>query len=255
MTYGRDVRLAHAFRSVPTAVDTDDIGEVIRILVGGSRLTPRPPADTAAVSDAESRLGLGGSAVYTYAGCLHPCLGTIGLIISPSCLNRCLQGVTRCDTGGLVGRRGSFAHLPESEVDAALRSLTCDNADWHLAFSKELAGSYTSVRSYVSGALPRHEDWGDARSRCIAAHLATTSAIPDRRLWTWEVRLASSPEHTEYEAITLSPEASKRLEFLRLGGTVIPGSVRIVRGRVGSAGVHHFHEEATIDALCGRRAR
>src|SRR5687768_9354021 len=76
--FGQDVRLAHAFRSVPTATDTGDLDEVLRILNGTDALTPRPPADPTAVNDAERLLGVPNPPIYTYAGCLHPQLGTIG---------------------------------------------------------------------------------------------------------------------------------------------------------------------------------
>jgi hypothetical protein len=251
---GREVRLGHAFRSVPSATDMTDLAEVLRILNGELALNARPPADPGAVNGAESMLGLARSPVYTYAGCLHPALGTIGLVIAPRCLARCMQGVSRCDTGGLAGRRGSFAYLKPEDVQTALRRLTCANYGWRPAFSAELAVSYDSVREYVAGTVPQFETWDDARAVCLDSHFKAESTLPDRRLWTWEVRLAAAPGHTEYEALILSPEAYKKLENLRLSGAAIPGRLRIVHGRAAPAGIHHFHEAATIDTLCGGRS-
>ena len=201
-------------------------------------------------------MGLPTSPIYTFAGCLHPRLGTIGLVISQKCLPRCLQGVSRCDTGGLFGRLGAFIHVPAGEVQAALDDMACANCCWDSAFSTEIAGSYPSDRAYVGGATPRHEAWRDARSRCITAHLNEGNSAIDRRLWTWEVRLSAPPRPDEYEALVLlSPEAFKKLEQLHRDGLAVPPQVRIIIcGRAGPEGVDRFNEAATVDALCGRRS-
>src|SRR5262249_53960453 len=154
-------------------------------------------------------------------------LGTIGLIITPRCLPKCLQGVSRCDTGGLAARQGSFSHVPPDKVTDAVESVTCQNSSWSRAFSKELATSYVTVRAYVVGVLPWFQSWNDARSHCIASHMKTDSTTPDRRLWTWEIRLAAPPQHSEYEAIVLSPEAFKKLDYHRRIGKGVPKDVRI----------------------------
>lgn len=252
--FGREVRLAHAFRSAPSAGEMDDIGEVLRILAGESALSPRPPSDVDAVSAAERLMGMSASPIYTYAGCLHPALGAIGLIISPNCLPKCLQGVSRCDTGGLVGRRGSFVHLPESDVAEALTQLTCHNGRWRRDFSGELASSYRSVTEYVAGSPPNVAAWRDARARCISSHMQLEGNAPDRRLWTWEVRLVTHPRAADYEALVVSAEVFKKLDSLRRQGARIPDSVKIIRGGVGPTGVHYFHETETTNALIGRRS-
>jgi hypothetical protein len=251
--FGHDVRLGHAYRSRPSAKDTDDIAEVLDILNGINVLVPRPPADPVAVSEAERLLGLTTPPVYTFAGCLYPSLGTIGLVIAPKCAARCLQGVSRCDTGGLAARQGAFGFVSTAEVAAAFSALLCDKEAWSSKFSNELANSYTTVQAYVVGALPRYKSWNDARSRCIASHITATTTFPDRRLWTWEVRLSSAPKHDEYEGLILSPEAFKRLDFLRRSGIEVPSRVKVVRGKIGPTGIHHFQEDATVAALCGRR--
>lgn len=253
----RDVRLGHAFRSVPATAGAEDLAEVVKIIRGEQSLVPRVPSDPEAVNAAEQMLNVPSGAVYTFAGCLHPKLGTIGLVITPECVPRCLHGVSRCDTGGLAGRRGAFKYIEEGEVERVLATLTCTNGGWGEEFSSELTARYDSIRLYVAGEKPRHEDWDDPRARCIASHLADKSQTEplDRRLWTWEVRLGGPPQYTEYEALILSPEAYKKLDHLQRTGTTIPECIRIVRGRVEPDGVHHFHEEATIDALCGGGSR
>lgn len=252
--FGKNVRLAHAFRSFPTARDVDDLAEVIGILQGNYVLRPRPPADPTAVSEAETLLKLTTSPIYTFAGCLHPDLGTIGLVIHPGCIPRCLQGVSRCDSGGLAAGRGAFANLPRGDAAAALTSLTCNNGNWLREFSDELAMSYSTVRDYISGTLPKHDSWQDARSFCITAYLAASATKPDRRLWTWEVRLSDAPIPAEYEGVVLSPEAFKKLDFLHRSGAKIPPHVTVIRGAVGPLGVHHFNDVQTVVALSGRRS-
>jgi hypothetical protein len=251
--FGANVRLAHAYRSRPAATDVDDIAEVLTILTGADVLRPRPPANPTAVSAAEGLLGLAPPPVYTFAGCLHPSLGTIGLVIAPQCVPRCLQGVSRCDTGGLAARIGAFAFVPAADLQIAFASLRCQNENWLSAFSYELAISYSTVKAYIAGALPRYDSWNDPRSHCIASHLRSAANAPDRRLWSWEVRLSVAPRFTEYEGIILSPEAFKKLDFLRRSGSEVPEHVKVVRGKVGPTGVHHFDEAATVAALCGRR--
>lgn len=251
---GREIRLGHAFRSVPAAEDTNDLAEVLKILRGEEPLAPRPPADPEAVKAAEDLLGITDGTIYAFVGCLHPDLGTIGLIITQECLPTCLHSVSKCDSGGVAGRRGSFKYLDEENFDRILARLQCANEVWVDEFVAELGAHYDSVRGYVAGEKPRHEEWDDPRAHCIAAHLAKESERLDRRLWTWEVRLDKPPRHHDYKVLLLSHEAFKKLDDLRRTGTVVPEDVDILPGRPTPDGVHHFHENAAIEALCGGRS-
>jgi hypothetical protein len=250
------IRLAHAYRSSPTASDVDDVAEIIRILAGKSKLEARPPVSASAVLRAEQILKIDARPLYTFSGCLHPKLGTIGLVINPQCLDRCLQGVSRCDSGGLAGRQGAFVQIPEVEVATALQLLSFAGADpsWQTAFSDELSDSYTSIRGYVAGDIPNHESWRDVRAKCIAAHDSTIDGVPDRRLWTWEVRLMIAPDASDYECVVISHEAFKRLEEIRRSGADVPTHVRLIRGGISAAGVHFFEDDIVVDALCGAKA-
>lgn len=249
------LRLGHAFWSGPSVQDTDDIRRVLEIVSGSSVLVARPPACVDAVSRAEALLCGGDRVIYAYSGCLHPKLGTIGLIISPNWANRALNGASRCDSGGLAGRYGAFAHVDPADIEAALISLSFPaNGSWRGAFEDELTSSYASAHGYVAGDVPRHANWSDVRSDCIIRHTAAEGTAPDRRVWTWELRLTSAPRADEYEAIVVSPEAFKRLEELRRGGADVPAAVRVVHGTVTAAGVHYFHEGAVTELLTGAHA-
>ena len=247
------IRLAHAYRSAPTARDVNDVAEIVSILAGKSKLGSRSPAEASVVLRAEKILKATVRPLYMFSGCLHPKLGTIGLVISPRCLGHGLQGVSRCDSGGLVGRQGAFAHIPEKDVESALQSLSFFGADtnWQDAFSEELSISYPSIRAYVAGDVPNHVSWRDVRAKCIEEHNAAVNGKPDRRLWTWEVRLEVAPDPADYECIVISHEAFKRLEEIRSSGEDVPSHVRIIRGKITPGGVHLFEEDYVVDVLCG----
>ncbi len=157
---GRRIRLGHAYWSSRNATDVDDIEEVLRVVQGSSTLKPRPATESAVVS-AESLLGIADRPVYAFCGCLHPKLGTIGLIIGPGYLDRPLLGVSRCDSGGLVGRIGDFVHVAPEDVAPALRRLSFEGRDlaWMETFSQELAESYSTARHYVAGDVPNRTTW------------------------------------------------------------------------------------------------
>lgn len=249
----RRVRLGHAYWSSPAASDLDDVAAVLRILSGESTLQPRTPANGIVPSRAERLLNMKERPIYAFWGCLHPKLGTIGLIIAPTCLDARLQGVSRCDTGGLANRHGAFAYVGEHEVEIALRSLSFNGKDsaWLAAFTDELVGSYANIRCYVAGEIPSHGWWADVRARCIARYTAEVDENPDRRLWTWEARLAGAPNVSEFEGVVVSHEAFKRLEHWMRLGQAIPEYVKIVHGSIDYSGIHYFHEEAVIDLLYG----
>lgn len=187
--------------------------------------------------------------VYGYLGDLHPALGTVGLVIERSWL-RALIGVTRCDTGGLVGRRGSFEVLDTMQATDAVRALTFSGPSlsaWESAFEVEVASSYQrEVPGYVNGDEPDVSTWDDPRADCFRR------ATPprDRRLWTWEVRCDRGPEPGEVMAIALSRSAAAALEDLHRRGSEVPDTVRILYGsntREGS----QFHEPSVRTLLAG----
>jgi hypothetical protein len=246
------IRLGHAYWSTPQALDTTDLETVLRILSGELALEPRPPSDNEAVRRAEATLGVTNGAVYVFVGCLHPKLGTIGLILSTACLEGRLLGVTRCDSGGLAGRRGSFVYVEENEVDNCLLSLSIlgDGPGWLGAFTDEVLRSYFDVRGYVVGTVPDVTSWTDVRARCIDSP-QPPDGIRDRRLWTWEARLGHPPETSAFEALVLSTEAFKHLERLRELGQEVPSHVRVLHGTISEAGVHYFSDEAVSTLLCG----
>ena len=249
------IRLGHAYRSTPTTSDLEHVERVVRILIGEEQLQDRPAAVPDAVQKAEEVLGAIPRPIYTFVGCLHPQLGTIGLILAPACVERCLQGGSQCDTGGLMARRGGFKYIDGSEVEAVLRSLSFEatNSAWRDQFLSEVASSYASFRDYVAGVTPNISKWTDRRSDCINGSMG--SADLDRRLWTWEMRLCRAPLPIDFECLVLSPEAFKRLEHLRRDhGLNPPSAVRILHGRATSSGVHHFESPAVTDALVGGAA-
>src|SRR6185369_6075118 len=94
------VRLGHAVR----AKSDDDSGALmiaLKVSAGSESLAAREPNDSAAVLLAEKILEAEPRPTYAFVGLLHPQLGTVGLIISPDWAARCLQGASKCDTGGL----------------------------------------------------------------------------------------------------------------------------------------------------------
>jgi len=205
-----------------------------------------------AVTEAEAILSIKSPVIYTFVGCLHPDLGTVGLILSPECIQGRLQGVTRCDSGGLAGRLGSFVHVNKADVPGALRelSVTGENPPWYPLFVDELAKSYSDSADYVRGTVPDYATWKDVRAHCIAQPLAPGDIL-DRRLWTWEVRLTTAPDPTHYEAIVLSHEALKQVEALHVEGHSIPDDVKVLFGTISAAGVHYFLGESVFDVLGG----
>lgn len=241
-----DMRLGHALRG-----GADAVQEAVDIVRGARPLLPRQPSDPAAVDAAESVLGISPDArpIYAYLGDLHPGLGTVGLVIERSWLQT-LTGVTRCDSGGLVGRRGAFTVLTDGEAISALRTLTFTGEslrDWEPAFGPEIGTSYHHGASgYVNGDEPDVSTWQDPRGRCFE------QATPprDRRLWTWEVRLGQSPNSGDVVALALSRSAAAVLEELHRQGVDVPSTVRVLYGSISSAG-SQFHEPSVRSLLAG----
>ena len=240
-----EVRLGHALRGGPGAVE--EAVEITR----GRALLPRPPADPEAVDAAESALGVSADArpVYAYVGDLHPALGTIGLVLERSWL-RDLTGVTRCDSGGLIGRRGAFDALSSAEAISALHTLTfwaSSLGGWEPAFDAEVTASYAGeVSAYVNGDEPDISTWQDPRAVCFRR-----AAPPrDHRLWTWEARLAQGPAAGDVVALALSRSAAAALEDLHRRGVDVPDTVRVLYGSSGSDGAQ-FHDPAVRALLAG----
>src|SRR5712664_347416 len=246
------IRLGHAYRSDPGVSTDKELEVVVNILNGKASLEARKPNEPTVVSRAEKILGISKPVIYAFVGCLHHDLGRIGLVISPDCLEGRLQGVTRCDSGGLAGRVGSFIHIADADVPGALIALSIigGKPDWYALFDDELTRSYPSPAEYILGTVPDYGSWTDARVPCLTNPVPSGRAL-DRRLWTWEVRLTMPPEHKHYEALVLSHEASKQLEALRLGGTDVPTEVRILEGNVGEEGVAYFSSKAVFQILAG----
>jgi len=129
--------------------------------------------------------------------------------------------------------------------------MTGDKPPWYPLFADELDRSYPDPTAYVTGSVPDYTTWNDAR-----AHLpvqSTPGTDLDRRVWTWEVRLNTGPDATDYEAIVLSHEALKQVEDLHAHGYSIPDRVKVIFGPVSSSGVHHFLGQSVFDALGGDR--
>ena len=223
----------------------------MNIVRGARPLLPRQPVDPHSVHAAETALDIdpGSRPVYAYLGDLHPALGTVGLVIERSWF-RALTGVTRCDSGGLVGRRGAFAVLTDTEAINALHTLTFSNGslpDWEPAFVPEVTTSYSNgIDGYVNGDEPDVSTWQDLRAVCFQ------QATPprDRRLWTWEARLAEGPTPNEVVALALSRSAAAVLEDLHRRGLDVPDGVRILYGSISSGG-SQFHEPSVRTLLAG----
>ena len=247
MPTASEVRLGHALRGGPEAVE-----EAVGIARGMIDLLPRPPVDRDAVGAAESALGVTQDArpVYAYLGDLHPALGTVGLVLERSWLRDKLTGVTRCDSGGLIGRRGAFAMLTTDETAGTLQALTFSGEllhGWEPAFGTELTDSYRDGPvGYVNGVEPDVSTWKDARVKCFLQ----AGASRDRRLWTWEARLGAGPDPRDVVALALSRGAASVLEDLRRRGLDVPDTVRVLYGSRSSEG-SQFHDPAVRTLLAG----
>lgn len=239
MNLGHCIGDRHA-RSGSAAVDA------IEIAHGLSQLTPREPSDPDSVTAAERLLGADPRPVYCFVGCLHPGLGTVGLIFHRSCCDGRLQGVSRCDSGGLAGGVGTFVYVPVADREQSLLELSYKNGEldeWIDAFTYEIAASYPSPVEYARGQQPDVAGWTDARARCIAEHAAAVKAgtadiaEPDRRVWTWEARLQEGPESQRLRSIVLSNAQTNALDLdaLRLLGE-LPPHVSVITSRSSADG-------------------
>jgi hypothetical protein len=90
--------------------------------------------------------------VYAYVGCLHPKLGRIGFIVAHAWFRRDPHGVSRCDSGGLAGCKGGFAHLKPAEAHVALLKLSHSAKNpWVRYLLKEVRHAFGALREYLRG--------------------------------------------------------------------------------------------------------
>lgn len=249
-------RFGHAFPNPNAPPLGDPVAEACDILSGTQRLGPRNPAVTSVVWRAKELLGIARHKrpVYAFVGCLHPPLGRIGLIISDNWFRREAHGVSRCDTGGLVGCIGGFGCLTTDEAEKAVVDLSHPPDDgWEQSFSVELRnafGFFSGWRRYLRGEIPKSKALNDIRGRCVESN-TVGGKRPDRRLWTWEARGYAEVVVQDVEAIVLAPGAFK--EFLgRLSGAPLPSTLRVLRGSATASGVHYFEEDQVIAAFQGK---
>ncbi len=230
--------------------------DAIEIAHGLAQLSPRNPSDPGPVTAAEAVLGADPRPVYCYVGCLHPGLGTVGLIFDRSCCDSGLQGISRCDSGGLAGGVGTFVYVPEADRSGSLIELSYRGPEleaWLDAFANEIAGSYPSPVDYAQGGRPDIANWTDARARCIEAHGAAVAAgtadpaEPDRRVWTWEARLQEGPASQRLRSIVLSNAQRNALDLdaLRLLGE-LPDHITVITSRSSADGPEELF--ASIEA-------
>jgi hypothetical protein len=145
------------------------------------------------------------------------------------------RGASKCDSGGLAGGIGCFAHIPVSERDAALKSLSSPQAfgasEWAARFLQEIAASHTDgIIGYVNGSEPNTAAWNDARKQCIDSARSLGEPL-DRRLWTWELRMHTPPEPEEIEALVVSYLGYRRiLDIFTHQGIAVPDHVRVIPG-------------------------
>jgi hypothetical protein len=244
------LHLGHAFPH-PADTNHDPVQVALDLVYGRQVLGPRDPMDAAAVQTAENGLGISSMRrpVYTFVGCLHPELGRIGVIVHASWLDLAPHGVTRCDTGGLAGRRGSFEALTLPEATDALITLAVPLSDWRGLLQEEIRLLYDSVSDYLCGVQPRLTDLGDCRKTCIEHALTrNASAAPDRRLWTWEARGFADIERSHLVALVVAPETAK--EVLEAFTTrPPPHPIDLITGSVDEHGVHYFNDDRVFAAF------
>ncbi len=157
--HANGVRLGHTLGDRSEPADDSAVRLVVAVANGDTRLEPRLPVDPTTVLGAERILGALPRPVYAFVGSLHPDLGCVGLVLSRTWASRSVQGVTRCDSGGLFAGRGAFGCLVADESAAALVALStpamCAAADWEPHFAEEIDSRHPGgVAGYVAGDVP-----------------------------------------------------------------------------------------------------
>lgn len=248
------VRLGHAIGH-PDAANSEDhaVREALEITTGRSELLARQPVDSVAVVGAEKIFDYPNPSIYAYLGDLHPALGTVGLIIAPTWCDTRLQGVSRCDSGGLAGRRGGFDIVEEGHEGDVLKSLTPVSTEWQQEFDREVSECFLpdQVMNYVRGEVPDF-DGKPKDPRKAFVDRAAAQGVVDRRLWTWEARFWGGPAPEEIEAVVFSVEAFKQAWRLRrTEGLELPLRIRLVTGTVSAEGVHPFDQDLVAEIMGG----
>ncbi len=248
------VRFGHAFPNpnpAPGAPEGDPVGDALAVALGTATIGPRDPTNPI-VYEAEAYLGMSRDRrpVYAYVGSLQPELGKIGLVIRREWLTTQGHGVTGCDTGGLYGRIKGFSHGPKGGEREAMTRLTHGPAGWEPRFSDEVRAAHGKWESYVRGRAPNCEALDEYLKTCIEAETkALNGKLPDRRLWTWEVREFAHITSGDLHAIVLTEEAHKDFDDRRraLGDDSMPPHIDLVPCSIDPAsGLSHFDEDAVV---------
>jgi hypothetical protein len=170
--------------------------------------------------------------VYAFVGDLNPALGRVGFVISRDWSAAAFQGVTLCDSGGLFMGIGGFeAAGPQALGDLVALSSpnACSSATWAETFEREVAEHYLrGPRGYVDGAEP--VDLPAPRGDYIA--FERVKGVPDRRLWTWELRMYRGPSPRDYVAVALTDIDSKHLEAIEYDRGPVPSTVAVLPGKI-----------------------
>lgn len=244
------VRFGHAFPNPRDKEAPDPVKEIWDILMNNEALGPREPTDLGTVSKAERLLGIKPNKrpVYAYVGCLHEELGSIGLVITPEWFGKDAQGVSRCDTGGLIGKKGGFAHLEDEEAEKALNTLSHHPSyNWEEELHQEVESAFGGWPDYLRGNTPNAEAYNDVRKQCIKK----SGTKLDRRLWTWEVRNFEAISAKHLEAVVLNNDSLKEFRD-RFGDGPVSVDIRFLPGGDGPEGTHWFQEEKVVCAFLGK---
>lgn len=243
-------RYGHAFPSESSTDDPLDI--LLRLMRHGHPIAARDPTDVAAVNEAEEALGHQVRPVYAYVGDLHPKLGRAGLIISDQWYRRKPLGVSKCDTGGLIGLHGGFGclNVKGSAKDALRRLTPKPKSTWSPRFRIELFRSHGGLDGW------EHYLWGHAPSRPLKdvrdTFIKSVVGDLDRRLWTWEARGDAPIERGDVCAVVLATEAGKLALQEARDNPETFGTIQIIVGAAAADGVKHFDEEEVVLAFMGR---
>jgi hypothetical protein len=229
------VRLGHSLGDKQLATDDAALHHALDLATGKALLEPRTPSDPTTVERAERVLDARPRPIYSYVGDLHPDLGSVGLIVSQRWAERAIQGVSKCDSGGLAGGKGCFRSCPGARARCraavAVEPTACAATEWIAHFEREITTSYAhGVGDYVSGDAPDASTWEDARKHCIDAARRRGDGV-DRRLWTWELRIRAPPQPEEIEVVVVSQLGYRKIQHIFTHeDIVLPAHIRIILG-------------------------
>jgi hypothetical protein len=249
------ILLGHALRDGPDRSAL--LAKAAAIVSGSTNLEPREATDPK-VYEAESLLGIDPARrpIYVFLGDIHPDLGDLGLVIEREACGGAIHGITRCDSGGLYIPKGFFELAGD---DTARRRILTDLStpntfavgEWEAQFSAEIAARFEGdAESYVRGDPPRCDGWTCPRAAFVTEALLRTPR-PDRRLWTWEIRLARPPRGSQFVAVVLPPELSK-LDDPDEDTPAFPPHVRVIHEP--HPGTTKFRSDAARRALMGAKS-